>query len=60
MSRSTATVYSLTGSLNKIIVAVVGIVLFREPSNIQNIVSIGVGLMAGIVFVLAKSQPAMI
>ena len=57
VSRSTATVYSLTGSLNKIIVAVAGIVLFREPSNTRNLFSIAVGLAAGIVFVLAKSHP---
>ena len=49
--------YSLTGSLNKIIVAVAGIILFKEPTNTNNVSSIIVGLAAGIVFVLAKSQP---
>lgn len=89
MSRTTATVYSLTGSLNKVtarcwwchkasgssgtfgerhvdarslmpllalqvVVAVAGIMLFREPTSFQNLLSISMGLAAGIVFVLAK------
>lgn len=57
ISRTTATVYSLTGSLNKIIVAVFGIILFREITSFSNIFSIVMGLLAGIVFVLAKSKP---
>lgn len=56
VSRSSATVFSLTGSLNKIIVAVAGILLFREPSSLANLFSIAVGLSAGIIFVLAKTK----
>lgn len=55
ISRSTATVFSLTGSLNKIIVSVVGIIIFREVASIRNMVSIAVGLLAGVVFVFAKA-----
>lgn len=57
LSRSSATIYSLTGSINKIIVAVLGILLFNESSNIQNLASIAVGLGASILFVMAKSAP---
>mmetsp|Transcript_6321 Transcript_6321/g.13954 ORF Transcript_6321/g.13954 Transcript_6321/m.13954 type:complete len:367 (-) Transcript_6321:835-1935(-) len=55
MSRTTATVYSLTGSLNKILVAVAGILLFAEPTTLRNLMSIVVGLAAGVIFVLAKA-----
>ncbi|KAL6763118.1 hypothetical protein V8C86DRAFT_2507702 [Haematococcus lacustris] len=59
MSRSTATVYSLTGSLNKVLVAVAGIILFREVTTVRNLTSIAVGLLAGVIFVFAKAyQPA--
>jgi len=54
MSRSTATVYSLTGGMNKIIVAVAGIALFHESSGWRNLVSIAIGLIAGLVFMFVK------
>ena len=57
VSRTTATIYSLTGSLNKVIVAVAGLLLFHEANSPRNQMSIGVGLLAGVVFVLAKSSP---
>ena len=44
------------GSLNKIPLAVIGLVAFNAPWSIQNVASIGVGLIAGIVFVRAKQQ----
>lgn len=56
MSRTSATVYSLTGSMNKVIVAVVGMWFFKEPTNATNLTSIVVGLVAGYIFVFAKSQ----
>ena len=56
LSRSTATVYSVTGSLNKIIVAVLGILLFNESTAPKNLVSIAIGLLGGILFVLAKAK----
>ncbi|KAG1680828.1 hypothetical protein FOA52_008161 [Chlamydomonas sp. UWO 241] len=36
LSRSSATIYSLTGSINKILVAVLGILLFNERSSWQS------------------------
>lgn len=57
MSTSTATLYSLTGGMNKVIVATAGIILFHESSSWRNILSIAVGLAASIVFVFAKANP---
>jgi hypothetical protein len=54
--QTTATIYSLVGALNKIPVAVVGILAFHESTNPQNLASILIGLGAGIVFVMAKAR----
>jgi len=56
LSQTTATIYSLVGALNKIPVAVVGIVIFHEHSSPQNMASILIGLGAGILFVGIKSR----
>ena len=57
LSTTTATSYSLVGSLNKIPVAVIGLVAFNVPWSIENLASILVGLSAGIIFVKAKQLP---
>jgi drug/metabolite transporter (DMT)-like permease len=54
LSQTSATVYSLVGALNKIPVAVVGILAFAEPTNPKNVMSIGIGLAAGVLFARAK------
>lgn len=41
--------------MNKVIVAVLGIVLFRETASLRNLMSIAVGLCAATVFVVAKA-----
>jgi GDP-mannose transporter len=56
LSQTTATIYSLVGALNKIPVAIVGIVAFKEASSPKNLASIMIGLGAGILFVLSKSR----
>lgn len=56
LSQTTATIYSLVGALNKIPVAVVGIMAFAEPTNPKNLSSILIGLGAGVLFVTAKSR----
>lgn len=56
LSRTSATLFGLTGSLNKILVAVIGIVAFHEPTTARNLSSIGLGLLAGLAFGLAKQQ----
>lgn len=58
LSSTTATTYSLVGSLNKIPVAILGLVLFNVPWSPQNLLSILVGLGAGVIFVRAKQAPA--
>jgi hypothetical protein len=47
VSVTTATLYSLTGSMNKVLVAVIGIWMFGESTAPNNLASIGVGLAAG-------------
>lgn len=54
--QTTATIYSLVGALNKIPVAIFGLVIFREPTNPKNLASIILGLLAGVLFVRAKQQ----
>jgi GDP-mannose transporter len=56
LSQTTATIYSLVGALNKIPVAMAAILLFREPTSLNNLISIGVGLGAGILFAAAKAS----
>jgi GDP-mannose transporter len=45
LSQTTATIYSLVGALNKIPVAIVGILAFHEASSMQNLGSIFIGLL---------------
>jgi GDP-mannose transporter len=47
VSVTTATLYSLTGSMNKVLVAVVGIWMFDESTSPNNLGSIAIGLAAG-------------
>lgn len=41
--------------MNKVVVAVAGIVIFNEVASQRNLMSIGMGLLAGIIFVFAKT-----
>mmetsp|Transcript_30967 Transcript_30967/g.52016 ORF Transcript_30967/g.52016 Transcript_30967/m.52016 type:complete len:366 (-) Transcript_30967:444-1541(-) len=54
LSETSPTTYSITGSLNKIPTAIAGLVFFNVPTTMLNILSISVGLLAGVVFTLAK------
>lgn len=54
LSTTTATTFGIVGSLNKVPLAIIGLVAFNVPSSWQNIASILIGLVAGIVFVKAK------
>jgi GDP-mannose transporter len=56
LSQTTATLYSLVGALNKIPVAILGILAFRESTDPKNLASIGVGLLAGVLFVAVKQR----
>lgn len=55
LSTTSATTYSLVGSLNKVPIAVIGLFAFNTPWNLKSAASIAIGLIAGIVFVKAKS-----
>ncbi len=57
--QTSATIYSLVGALNKIPVAIVGLLVFQEPTNPKNLGSIILGLLAGVIFVQVKNfKPA--
>lgn len=56
LSCTTATMFSLVGSLNKIPLAIVGMMLFKAPTSTNNVISVMIGLAAGVVFAHAKSQ----
>jgi len=56
LSTTTATTYSLVGSLNKLPIAVLGLLFFDSSWDSKNLASISVGLIAGIVFVRAKQS----
>jgi hypothetical protein len=45
-STTTATVYSLVGSLNKVPLAVLGLVVFKTPATPLNLASVAIGLVA--------------
>ncbi|CAN4092504.1 unnamed protein product [Withania somnifera] len=54
LHQTSATTYSLVGSLNKIPLSVAGILLFKVPTSLENIASIFFGLLAGVFFARAK------
>ncbi|GBG77180.1 hypothetical protein CBR_g23506 [Chara braunii] len=50
------TTYGLVGSLNKIPTTVVGGLLFPAKTTLPNSLSVGLGLLAGVAFTMAKLQ----
>lgn len=58
LSTTSATTFSLVGSLNKVPVAAIGLIAFGVPATPQNVAAVAVGLAASAVFVVAKSGPA--
>ncbi|KAJ7541633.1 hypothetical protein O6H91_10G067900 [Diphasiastrum complanatum] len=54
LHQTSPTTYSLVGSLNKIPLSLAGIMLFRVPTSVPNLLSIFFGLFAGVLFALAK------
>lgn len=55
LTHTTSTTYAMVGSLNKIPTAVLGWIIFRVRTTFINVVSVIVGLFAGVVFVKAKA-----
>ncbi|XP_060197216.1 GDP-mannose transporter GONST1-like [Lycium barbarum] len=56
LHQTSATTYSLVGSLNKIPLSVAGILLFKVQTSLENTASIFFGLLAGVIFARAKMQ----
>ncbi|KAM3289959.1 GDP-mannose transporter GONST1 isoform X2 [Capsicum chacoense] len=56
LHKTSATTYSLVGSLNKIPLSVAGILLFKVPTSLENTASIFFGLLAGVTFARTKMQ----
>lgn len=56
LSTTTPTTFSLVGSLNKIPVSMLGLVLFESGWNLPNLLSVLVGLASGVMFVIAKQK----
>ncbi|KMZ68794.1 GDP-mannose transporter [Zostera marina] len=54
LHQTSATTYSLVGSLNKIPLSIAGILLFKVPTSMENLASILFGLLAGVFFAKAK------
>ena len=48
------TTHGLIGSLNKIPLAMLGILIFRAPMTLSNLSSVSVGLLGGVLFAQAK------
>ncbi|KQK13429.1 GDP-mannose transporter GONST1 isoform X2 [Brachypodium distachyon] len=54
LRQTSATTYSLVGSLNKIPLSIAGILLFKVRTSMENSMSILFGLLAGVFFARAK------
>ncbi|XP_042472618.1 GDP-mannose transporter GONST1-like [Zingiber officinale] len=54
LHQTSATTYSLVGSLNKIPLSIAGLFLFKVRTSMQNLLSILFGLLAGVCFAKAK------
>ncbi|SCU95431.1 LADA_0G15588g1_1 [Lachancea dasiensis] len=53
---TSSTTYSMVGALNKLPIALSGLVFFDAPKNFLSIFSIFLGFMAGLIYVVAKQK----
>jgi GDP-mannose transporter len=53
---TSSTTYSMVGALNKLPIALSGLIFFDAPRNIYSISSIFLGFIAGLVYAVAKQQ----
>ena len=51
---TSSTTYSMVGALNKLPIAISGLVFFDAPVTLASVSAIGVGFVSGIVYALAK------
>ncbi|KAI8150228.1 hypothetical protein BJV82DRAFT_586367 [Fennellomyces sp. T-0311] len=54
---TSSTTYSMVGSLNKLPIAISGIVFFGDPATFSNVSAIMIGFLAGMVYSYAKAFP---
>ncbi|KAI9320579.1 hypothetical protein BX666DRAFT_2017725 [Dichotomocladium elegans] len=52
---TSSTTYSMVGSLNKLPIAISGIVFFNDPATLSNVAAIFIGFVAGVVYSYAKA-----
>ncbi|KAI8375066.1 hypothetical protein EDC96DRAFT_605530 [Choanephora cucurbitarum] len=57
---TSSTTYSMVGSLNKLPIAISGIVFFGDVATFSNVSAIFIGFIAGIVYSCAKAYPGKI
>lgn len=53
---TSSTTYSMVGALNKLPIALSGLVFFGDPVTFFSVTAIGLGFIAGIVYAVAKMQ----
>lgn len=53
---TSSTTYSMVGALNKLPIALSGLVFFGDPVTFFSVTAIGLGFVAGIVYAVAKMQ----
>lgn len=51
---TSSTTYSMVGALNKLPIALSGLIFFDAPVTVPSVSAIGVGFVSGIVYTLAK------
>jgi GDP-mannose transporter len=56
LGSTTPSIYGLVGSLNKVPLALIGLMAFNVPWTVSNLLSILVGTLAGVVFVIARNS----
>ncbi|KAI7907003.1 uncharacterized protein BX663DRAFT_528859 [Cokeromyces recurvatus] len=54
---TSSTTYSMVGSLNKLPIAISGIIFFGDPATFGNVSAIMIGFIAGLVYSYAKAFP---
>lgn len=53
---TSSTTYSMTGALNKLPVALSGMLFFGDPATFGSVSAIGVGFFAGVLYAIAKNN----
>jgi len=53
---TSSTTYSMVGALNKLPIALSGIIFFGDPATFGSFSAIGVGFIAGLVYAMAKNN----